>query len=317
MASPLNDWLPSKFALNDQDELEITWKYFANKMFLEPFFDETIGIINSYPENSKRFQVITDDSILKNEFCNDHLYPDVFIFHTSRCGSTALTQALSQIPQNIAVSEYGPLDFLLRRTLYSKPEGVEYEELIRKIYLLIDFLGQKRNPDQNKFILKLDSWHLYFAPLLRKLYPNTPFVFLYRNPEEIKFSQQKLPGMHAVPNLIEPQFFNIKNIEEFSFHNFIDQVLESYYEQMSTFIKNNNEGVYLFNYSEGMPKIIKDVFGILDIYVDQNTQEKVNQRMEKHSKDAFKNFVEESILITVSTSCLQQYEILETIRKEI
>ena len=48
------------------------------------------------------------------------LAPSLFLFHVSRCGSTLISQMLAALPQNVVISEAGPMDAILRSHLRNR-----------------------------------------------------------------------------------------------------------------------------------------------------------------------------------------------------
>lgn len=182
------DWFPITL-----DDHHLIWRYIPQR-FTTPFFADLLS------------QQAPD----QRQVCRtplDHLpplppvpAPAAFIFHTSRCGSTLLTQMLATLPQCIAVSEAPIIDVCLRAT----PATLDDSARLALLRYVIQALGQRRQ-QESACIIKLDCWHLPYLPLLRAAFPATPCWFLYREPQAVLASHQRQRGPQMVPGMIFPQ----------------------------------------------------------------------------------------------------------------
>lgn len=182
----------------DGGEIFVEWVDMADKRFTEPFFESTVRV----QKLAKKAR--TEKTRLDFLRQIENPSPPVvklsgLIFHSSRCGSTLVSQMLAAAAQNIVVSESPPLDFVIGNRVnpkLSEPEQIEY---LRKI---ANILGRKRYPEENQMTVKLDSWHILNADVILKAFPGAPCVFLYRNPVEVIVSHLRLPGMQMMPGVI-------------------------------------------------------------------------------------------------------------------
>jgi hypothetical protein len=129
----------------------------------------------------------------------DTLAPSVFIFHSSRCGSTLLAQMLATLPQCVVHSEPPVIDDFFSR--HGDAPHAHAAPLLRQ---LLGALGQRRAAADTHYIVKLDCWHMRHLPLLRAAFPGTPFWFLYREPAAILASHRRQRGPQMVPGLVLP-----------------------------------------------------------------------------------------------------------------
>ena len=124
--------------------------------------------------------------------------PSGLIFHLSRCGSTLAAQALAALPENIVLSEPEVMDVVLR--LGAIMPGVTDEQRVCWLRGLAEAYGQRRFPEERRFFIKFDTWHMLDSAVIRQAFPGVPWVFLYRDPVEILVSQltetsgRMLPG---------------------------------------------------------------------------------------------------------------------------
>lgn len=297
---PLSNWIPYKLIEKD-NEVYFEWIYLGDLKYAEPFFDETISKCRSHAHNSKPFKVITTVENLL-DWSNALISVELksLIFHVSRCGSTMLSQSLATSSENIMISEAPIIDEILRSDIF---------DLDKKTALLkavISFLGQKRFPEQQHLIVKLDAWHIFNADYLRSIFPEIPFALLYRNPVEVLKSHQKLTGMHMVPNLLPPGIFGITNEEmnEISFQQYGALVLEKYLQGFLDF-SETDQNVTKLNYNEGMKNVVQKFIFFINADYAHNELDKMYERLNKHSKnesDIFKgdSFKEEVLQIDFS-----------------
>ena len=311
----MKNWFPVKITKNDRDELHVRWKCFEDQTFIHPFFDETVACVNSYPVNSKLFKVITDKTLLNPQFFDPSLTPDVFVFHTSRCGSTALCQAFAQLDQVRVFAEYPPMDDLLRQS-YSPSNGTS-ETLIDDLRDLVSVMGQIRSGVERHLLIKLDSWHIHFVQILRNAFPDTPFVFLYNDPRFIKASQFKLKGMHAVPGVLEPYLFDMKEVKS-DLDAYLDEVLTSYYLKILNFIKNDNQS-FALNYVDGMSLILNKVTELIKLFDVLEDKNKLQNQLSKYSKNPDEIFDKNNTKsMACSDECMSAYsKLTDYVKREL
>ncbi|MEN9864989.1 MAG: hypothetical protein RL748_579 [Pseudomonadota bacterium] len=183
-----HDWFPITL-----DEHHLIWRHIPQR-FTTPFFAD----------------LLSQQSPTHRQVCLtplDHLphlpatpAPAAFIFHTSRCGSTLLTQMLATLPQCIAISEAPIIDVCLR----ASPATMRADQQLALLRYVILALGQRRQ-QESACIIKLDCWHLPYLPMLRAAFPDTPCWFLYREPQAVLASHQRQRGPQMVPGMIFPQ----------------------------------------------------------------------------------------------------------------
>ena len=105
--------------------------------------------------------VESDLDVLKEEnLIPNPCQPPGFIFHMSRCGSTALSQALAQSPRNLVISEPDAVNGLLypRYAPENCREGISTAD--RNIFVnLVLGLGRDQDPDR-RFFIKFTSWNV-------------------------------------------------------------------------------------------------------------------------------------------------------------
>lgn len=202
----LHDWMPIRVYWQD-DQPMIDWCYLGAERFTEPFFDQTIGVSLRTPANML-FRHQTPIEVLGElAAAQPGLPPSGLIFHMSRCGSTLIAQMLAALPQQIVLSEAAPLDMVLRSHL--RRPAVDDEQRSTWLRWLISAYGRRRFPDEQRYFLKLDSWHTLFLPLIRRAFPDVPWIFVYRDPVEVLVSHMRQRGPQVLPGVIEPELLGL------------------------------------------------------------------------------------------------------------
>jgi hypothetical protein len=317
----IENWIPYKL-VEAEGQLQCHWLYTYGTPFTEPFFDETILKCRSVNSRNYIFPSVSDLGMTKawSQGLNE-IEPAALIFHISRCGSTLVSQLLATSTENIVLSEVPFFDDLLRLP-FNKPHFSETEINIllkaaikyysQKITEKMDLASKKKG---NLFI-KTDSWHIFFHRQLRQLYPKVPFILIYRSPDEVFRSHRKVPGMQAVPGMLEPQLFGFKTESPDQDHGiYLANVLTSYLSKYIEVAADDNLCMFL-NYNEGPMQMIKKIAAFSNIHLKQQDLQKMEERSQYHSKKPGERFSEEAVLEI--PSCLNKaMELYHTLDEKI
>jgi hypothetical protein len=188
-------WIPVR-CFRQENEAFVDWCFLGNERLTEPFFDDSILKRFREPFNLLFRHQTSIDFLGELNDLSKGLKPSGFIFHLSRCGSTLVSQMLAALERNIVISEASPLDFVLRAA--EIPEKTR----IKWLQWMVNALGQQRNPLEENFFIKFDSWNTLELQLIKRAFPDVPWIFLYRNPVEVIVSHIRQRGAHMIPGLI-------------------------------------------------------------------------------------------------------------------
>lgn len=285
------NYLPSKLIFKNNIP-QIKWIFLNNVFFYHSFFSETISActtLNSFQNIAfKKESDLETINLVVNAI--ESIQPNCFIFHTSRCGSTLLSQILSTNSENIVYPEYEVLDDFIRLNQKMPIREENHEKLIKN---LVRIMGQKRIDGQKRLFIKLDSWHIFFAKFLRITFPKTPFIFLYRHPEAIIQSNKKQKGIQFILEIIDPKIYGLEEkAHTLNFEiDYPNAVLEKMYLEIIDFAKNDHF-THLMDYDNGMENNLERFILFLK---DENIVDKkeANKRMSFHSKKPNTVFSEE------------------------
>jgi hypothetical protein len=179
----------------------VEWCYLGTGRFTHPFFDSTIQLALESPFNSL-FRCHTNMAALADWSARSPgIPPTGFIFHMSRCGSTVVSQMLAALPENVVISEAGPLDALARAHLRA-PEA-PLERRIAWLQWMVSALGQRRAGSEQRYFIKFDARTTFDLPLLRQVFPEVPWIFLYRDPVEVLVSLVNRPSAMTTPGMAQ------------------------------------------------------------------------------------------------------------------
>ncbi|MDX2067075.1 MAG: hypothetical protein SFV55_01550 [Haliscomenobacter sp.] len=306
------NWLPKRFLRQNDHDLQCEWVYLGDQRFREPFFGETLTRCLSHPFNSKPYRVVTATDLMAHSASEiPSIEPSAFIFHTSRCGSTLMTQLLSLFPQNIVVPEYAALDQLLRLPL----QGFIDQHRQQKTWVkaCIRLLGQIRFPEEEKLIIKLDCWHFAFFEQIAAWYPHVPKVILYRAPSESIESHLKHAGMQAVPNLLEPELFGLDRdrVAQMNQLEYLNHIFEAMYGQIQSIVQKY-PNTLLLDYADGVQNMATQLTHHLQLNPNAATRLQLAERLKYHSKRNSEVFEEHQAptKVLVSNSCQDAYAAL-------
>jgi hypothetical protein len=220
----LDGWVPARLYEKDS-QVFVDWCYLGRQRFTDPFFSQTIQSCIHRPFNLLFRHQTHIDVLRKWIRMRPGLVPDGFVFHMSRCGSTLVSQMLAALPNQIVISEAGPIDSIIRRC--SDCPGITEAERLEWLRWMMAALGQPRNGSENKLFVKLDSWNILNFEFVRSAFPDVPWIFLYRDPVEVLASQMNQRGAHTIPALFSPKCFGLdqKTVEQSTVEEYCARVL--------------------------------------------------------------------------------------------
>lgn len=200
-AEQLAGWTPIWVAPHSGGP-QVDWCHLNGLRFSHPFFNDTIDQAVRHPFNLLFRQRTTIDVLGEMRAEQPGLRPTGFIFHMSRCGSTLITQMLAALPQNLVLSEPGPVDSILRAHLWNP--GFDERQRIIWLQWMVSALGRPQQAGQTNYFIKFDSWNALDLPLIQKAFPNTPWIFVYREPVEVIVSNLRQIAGKMLPGAVPP-----------------------------------------------------------------------------------------------------------------
>ncbi len=113
-----------------------------------------------------------------------NLAPAGFVFHMSKCGSSAMARILDRSPGHVVLKEPTPLHENLWQYLTDnwRHPVVPNAENLRIVRNLLQAMGRVRIPRQESYFVKFRSWSTAFVDVIQQAFPHTPSLFMYRDP---------------------------------------------------------------------------------------------------------------------------------------
>lgn len=195
-------WTPIRLGWVD-GELVADWCYTAGHRFDDPFFDQTVQRCLREPFRLLFRHQTPMATLGQVVAAGDALRLAGLILHCSRCGSTLVSQMLGCLPSVVALSEPGPVQSILSLGR-DRPGAVSDDRRVDWLRWMVAALGQRRQPEQQALVVKMDAWAVLDLPLLLRAFPTTPWIFVYRDPVEVLVSHQDLRGYHMIPGTLPP-----------------------------------------------------------------------------------------------------------------
>jgi len=206
----LEGWVPLRVSWRGGAPI-VCWYRMGNTRFTAPFFTHTALACIQRPFNTLFHQETSIEMVGKYVDRWPGRQPDGIVYHTSRCGSTLVTQMLAALPTVTVLSEPDPVDTLLDYRRHN-PE-IRDEQAAIWIRWIVEAIARPGPAGQGGLVIKTDSWHILMFDVLRAAFPNTPWIFLHRNPVEVLVSLRRMAGRRAMPGAVDPALLGITLFE--------------------------------------------------------------------------------------------------------
>jgi hypothetical protein len=278
-------WLPYSYNVKTR---EIQW-CLPDGLATEPFHDEFITRCRQHTINQLIRPTTSLAQLLRKSEAFPQGEPGGFIFHLSRCGSTLLSGALSELADASVLSESSLLtSILLDGSLSSAEKGSALRVLVN--------LQAQRAGSQLVSVVKWNAWDIFSWPLLRELYPTVPVVFLIRNPAEILASHERCAGRHMSGDrsLKSQSLVLVNAFTSGDLAGARVEVLRALMAEMLTV--THSAGVPVFDYEQLNADTVIATAARFGLAVTNNSQARIRQRLGFHSKNLEQPFQHDSTL---------------------
>jgi len=202
----LRGWSPIRFYWRD-GQPTVDWCLTDDIRFTDPFFEQTITRAMQDPFRVLFRHRTAIEALGELEAQNPAAAPSGFIYHMSRCGSTLVAQMLAALPDNVVISEAGPIDAILQAN--RKNPRVTDQQRSDWLRWMVGALGRRPDGKGKRLFVKLDCWQTVEMDLIRQAFPATPWIFVYRDPVEVMVSQFRQPAYWTLPGTLDPARFGM------------------------------------------------------------------------------------------------------------
>lgn len=238
-------------------ELRVRWLRASGRDFRDPFFTDTETRLI---EEALRGVIIeTGIDALSDDQRGGHIEPTGFIYHTSRSGSTLLSNMLGAIPDYLVMSEPGALlSFLGTIDASSAAPRAEAVAVVRST---IHALGRAGADYARGCFIKFFSGNVLQIPAIRQAVPQVPEVFLYRDPLEVLVANLKHPAQRWVwAAALTGLPFDVALERPVA-----ELIARALGRKMQAMLEHVEDGTLLINYAEigpDTPRILLQFFGV-------------------------------------------------------
>ena len=282
----LAQWYPMSLVTSGAEPL-LAWRYLGKRALSAAFFEDNF-VAQDVQDRRVCFTPLAALASFDKSNAQGvrSLTPSAFVFHVSRCGSTLITQTLSQLSHCLALSEPPVLDAFFRLH-HQRPDLSGGVVVFRQ---LIAALGQARHADARHLIVKLDSWHVPWMPWVRQAFPQVPIFFLYREPQQVLASHHRQRGLHMVPGLLPlaPLQWERQALPPGDLEGHGRQVLAAIFQ--TALAHSEMHGLRLLNYSQLPHAIWEDLMPLLGIWCDADALHAMQARTQFHAKHGHARF---------------------------
>ncbi len=308
------NWIPVGVE-KDIHGYRVKWLHAGDAPFTEPFFHQTIARIKRLETNRRYPNVTTPlNSIIEKARHIQTLQPAAIIFHTSRCGSTLLSQMLSTGDHHLVLSEVPLLDAWLRLPFKDPSLPTEISEAVFEA--TVQLLAHCRNNEGGRLIIKTDSWHVFFHAILRRLYPDTPFILMYRRPDEILASHQRQRGLQSIPGYLEPSFTGL-HLDPGSYADldgYLIRWLESVFQRLIE-IKTKDPDSWLIPYHAGPEQMLRVLERAMRWSINDDDRQRMMARSHFHAKKSNEVFTPDAEMNTIHPALETLFKLYHQLEK--
>lgn len=175
------NWLPIAIDLRVSPP-RVTWLDMGTASFGEPFFQQTVD--RRLAAGARVRTTSLQELLLTGD---PEPAPTGFIFHMSRCGSTAVANLLRAMRGSRVFAEAR----LLNQILAAPPGDFGSPGQVATFRAALRALG---GSGEGPRFVKFSSWNVLHLPLVRSAFPGVPWVFVYRDPVEVMVANVARPG---------------------------------------------------------------------------------------------------------------------------
>ena len=251
----------------------------------EPFFQQTVD----RARKANRREVFTEfDVLLQLEKTLDSVPPTGFIFHSSRCGSTLVSNACRAIEKSIVLSEPYAVDKLVGRFITDAPAG-SVKESLYSVFLrgVVQALAQRRHETEEHFFIKFACCSFAQFERIRRIWPNVPWLFLYRDPIETIVSNltDVPPWLLDEDRRVLASIMDVSTAEagEMQLEEMCARTIGSFF---SLAHRLAHDGGMLLNYNQLSVPVISRVLNFFNLIPSTEEMETISRGSRVYSKEA-------------------------------
>ena len=277
-STDLKGWLPVDAVVVD-GRPGLMWMEMSGVSLTEPFFQQTVD--RSRRENrAERFTEF--DVLLQLEKQLESVEPTGFIFHSSRCGSTLVSNACRAVSGSIVLSEANAIDKLIARFITDADNPVK--ESLYSVFLrgVVHALAQRRTGHERHLFIKFACCSFAQLERIKRIWPAVPWLFLYRDPVETIVSNMRDVPPWLIDNDCRVLASITGDASEMSLEELCARTIGSLF---STAYKLANANSMLLNYNQLSVPVIARVLNFFNVSLSSEELETIARTSEVYSKE--------------------------------
>ena len=277
-STDLKGWLPVDAVVVD-GRPGLMWMEMSGVSLAEPFFQQTVD--RARRENrAERFTEF--DVLLQLEKQLESVEPTGFIFHSSRCGSTLVSNACRAVSGSIVLSEANAIDKLIARFITDADNPVK--ESLYSVFLraVVHALAQRRTGHERHLFIKFACCSFGQLERIKRIWPAVPWLFLYRDPVETIVSNMRDAPPWLIDNDRRVLSSIIGDTSEMSLEELCARTIGSLF---STAYKLANANSMLLNYNQLSVPVIARVLNFFNVSLSSEELETIARTSEVYSKE--------------------------------
>ena len=277
-STDLKGWLPVDAVVVD-GRPGLMWMEMSGVSLTEPFFQQTVD--RARRENrAERFTEF--DVLLQLEKQLESVEPTGFIFHSSRCGSTLVSNACRAVSGSIVLSEANAIDKLIARFITDADNPVK--ESLYSVFLrgVVHALAQRRTGHERHLFIKFACCSFAQLERIKRIWPAVPWLFLYRDPVETIVSNMRDVPPWLIDNDRRVLASIIGDASEMSLEELCARTIGSLF---STAYKLANANSMLLNYNQLSVPVIARVLNFFNVSLSSEELETIARTSEVYSKE--------------------------------
>ena len=187
-------WLPIRLELSSADPV-LRWARFGEEPPMEPFFRQTVKKKRALAGYNEHTTGLKELMTMSAEL--PPVEPNGVIFHVSRCGSTAVANAVRGLTNALIIAEAQPVS-----TLFA-PSGpwnrsisaIEWDQKRANLLVALSAIYASNYATGTRaLIIKTVSWNILAWRVIRTIWPTVPILIVIRHPVEVMVSNLRLPA---------------------------------------------------------------------------------------------------------------------------
>lgn len=255
----------------------------------EPFFAPSISLMRAcvpVPLESE-----TDlETIAAGSRHLTPMEPAGIIIHMTRCGSTAVANALRTAERTTVLSEAAPVDSVMHLSLSRSPSLMTLGR--RVLPAIVAVFANCQGAPARKLIIKCGLEGAAFLPLIRDVWPRVPCLILVRDPLEVMVSniQRPAPWLMLLKSRTEGAPADDSNQDR----EWVELASKTLGNMCGEMHRHLYESCFVLDHSRLSPTAVLEVADRFGLQFTSDGREEFHRSLRQYSKDRKRTFEDDT-----------------------